>query len=287
MNLKYHLHAAYEHRYAKYAVICIHSLIYRGNVDPRDIVFSVAPELINDDAVKLIDKLGVQMFSYTRHQFPTGKFSLVNEIFRHLKPDKIVQLDTDLVLTQDIDLTEVFCQIGDTEENPSVMAYKANNIHNPKQTFAERSCLSIPGFRYTDDPVSFARYGAFVKAHFQFELEDFIHWLEEGKWPFGGIIIFDRDRPSLWKEMLLFNWFTTCDETLIQLGRYYQYLNGYGFTFSYIDNNLLQHRVNPEKLDLEKGLGFLHYAGDWYRLHDREHAMQLSMKYQQIAHEIN
>jgi hypothetical protein len=283
---KLHFSITARENYAQWACLCIDSLIRRGRVAPSDIIVSLHEMLQGGRAAELLRSIGVEIRLYSHGETYWNKFVLLDQLFReHPEVTEVIQLDCDVVLTEDMDFVS---RLHSFSPDSHLVSYLAPGCP-PQKTFRGRSGLFIPGFSLTSPVGSRGRLDAFLRASFNFSLESFESSLEELPWVYGGVLVVRRPITLLpvWRAMLAFSWLCSCDESTIVLGLHYSYLNpSSGFQWAPIPQSCLAHRLNPPILNLTDGPGLVHYAGDWYRIKNERIHEQLEEAFDSLESSI-
>jgi hypothetical protein len=273
---KIHLVVRSQENYAKWACLCIESLMRRGGVTPSDVIVSIHSTLLGSRAADVLKSFGVEMRVYRQEDTHWGKFILIDRVFKeHPEVTEVIQVDCDIVLTEDMDFISRFQQF--TPE--AHMAGYVAPDHPTEKTFMRRSNLYLKEFSPAGCQASRGRLDAQLSAYFGFSLPSFEATLLGVAWVHGGVILVRRSIMSspAWAAMVAFSWVCVCDETAILLANHYQTLNDPTRPmWVRIPEEYLDHRFNPPVLDLTTGPGLIHFAGDWYRIENEKHRQILT-----------
>jgi hypothetical protein len=249
----------HQERYLKYALICIHSLITRGSVDPRNIHLVVWEKFKNEPAIPLLYGYGIEI---EFRESIGGKFIEMDRLMKHL--DIMLNLDVDTILTQDCDFTAI------CEEMISDGGYgcylQPNN--DPVRVQQGRFYKDLMNPRFLPDTeMGRIRLSNMIDGLFCISLDSYLYWLSHQRnWWFGGMILVNERMISysLWRKMVAMNSIIVCDETVIAMS-----LSMTEVYFQPLDMELFPHVVNPlmgiRAYLADSRPGILHYAGDWYR----------------------
>lgn len=268
---KIHLAITARENYAKWACLCLDSLFRRGGVKPSDVIISFHAMLLGTVAADLLNSYGVKVYTYQHGDTAWGKFILLDRVFKdNPEVTEIIQLDCDIVLTEDMDFISRMHHF-----NPDALmtGYLAPST-NSSDLFFSRAGLYHTGFSPTGVESTRGRLNAYLSACFETSIESFDKYLQFTPWVYGGVIGVRRQVTNLlvWKAMVSFSWICTCDETAILLGMHYHWSHSDGQPLWVpIPQEYLGHRVNPPTLDLTTGPGMIHFAGDWYRIKNEKH----------------
>lgn len=268
---KIHLIITARENYAKWACLCIDSLMRRGGVKPTDVIVSIHEMLLSTRAADVLKSFGVTLRVYRHGDVHWGKFILIDRVFKS-DPGitEIIQLDCDIVLTEDMDFIKRLQQF---DPEALIAGYHAPNCP-AGATFKGRANLFHEGFSPTGAIATQGRLSAYLDACFSLSLPSFQEDLESIEWVYGGVILVRRAVTHLpvWGAMVNFSWVCACDETTIILGMVCHHKSTpESPLWRPIPQDYLAHRVNPPVLDLNSGPGMIHFAGDWYRIRNENH----------------
>lgn len=255
---KIHYMLSAQPRYAEWGCLSVDSLLRRGGVPPASILVTVHKALVADPAVKLLADMGVSLRVLGNTFW--SKVHLIDSVFReHPDTQQLVQIDSDCVLTEEVDLIDALSGVA---PEAHVLAYPAHIP--PAKVFSTRQKLFLPDFNPQGNEVQRRRLDSFLQAAFHISLSELELGLYQNPWVYGGVIVARRSvlESPAWKAAVAFSWICMCDETALMLAL----LHPQGVSFGEIPRQVLDHRVNPPVLDLNEGPGLVHFAGNWYRL---------------------
>jgi hypothetical protein len=276
---KIHLCITARENYARWACLCINSLIRRGGVAPSDIIVSIYAPLLGSRAAGMLRSMGVTLRVYGPEETVWSKFALLDRLFGEFPAiTRVVQLDCDICLTEDLDFIGV---VDGLTSGFDMLSYLAPSCR-PTETFVGRSALYHSGFSPSGPPVSRNRLDAFLTGTFGFSLDSFEMALPELPWTYGGVMVIDRSltHSLAWRSMVAFSYICACDETAVALAMHQR---GNPIRWAPISQRHLPHRVNPPVLSLVEGPGLVHYAGDWYRVRNEANRMLLDAAFDELS----
>lgn len=273
-----HLIANHQQRYLQYALICVHSLIARGQVDPQDIHLVTNETWRDHEAIPILRGYGVVIHF---RSYIGGKFVELERLLQNTEGyGMVVQLDVDTILTQDIDFKNA-CEAMLACNNFGCYIQKAD----PRRIQKQRMIPQLVNPRFLWDTVDgHDRFSWMLEALFDMSLTEYLERLDNfTHWLFGGMILIRENIIGYqqWKSMVAMNTLVHCDETVMMLAMLSSiYIHG-------LNNEILPHVVNPKDgladyLQKDQS-GILHYAGDWYREQNPENKAAIESIYQSLV----
>jgi len=263
-EIKFSIIVIEEPKFFRYAISTIHKLVTRGNVAPKDIVFSVAPEFLGEEVDKLAD-MGVQIL-------PTlaslNKPGCIDRIFKMYPTcQSVVQVDSDIYLNQTHDLY-AFAKKHQTKDFAAYLntIFKASDVFDVRTAkYPQENTFGSKQYGFVD-PARRRCLGRLVKEIYGEDLESMMVWLYKQPWPHGGIVIYNRSILSKigWDMLLKWSEFSRQEETGIVLAM----KSDPSIEWEVLTHEDIIHWFSNENMwaiDKAKQIGFIHYAGDWFR----------------------
>jgi len=209
-------------RYIRYCLISVNSLISVGKVNPKDIYITIESKFLDNDYGRKILKTGVNILEAPSYLNYSKQISYYKLIQQHPEYDKIVQIDTDTMVTDEsiIEKIEKLDKCININWAGSAMTYglikgRDGQKHKNNNTF----CISP---LEPDHPNHAARYERskyesfkdLLKIQFDVDLDFLVEKTKEQGKVFGHLYVLipkllDDD---FWKFILLINFFFEDDE---------------------------------------------------------------------------
>tara|TARA_Y100001938_G_scaffold150861_1_gene243919 strand:- start:5054 stop:5929 length:876 start_codon:yes stop_codon:yes gene_type:complete len=245
-------------RYIRYCLISLNSLIIVGKVNPADIYITTKSKFLNNEYGNKILKMGVNILEAPCYLNYSKQISYYQLIQKHPDYDKIVQIDTDTILT-DKDIIEKIEKLDkciNINWAGSAMTYNLiTNRDGQKHRNNNSFCISPVKPKHPNHAAKYERskYESFkdlLKIQFNADLDTLVEKTKQQGKALGHLYVLIPKLLSadFWRFMLLLNLFFQDDEVALRFAE--THLN---LRFGRL-NNITHQAHDTDDFKLKKGI---------------------------------
>lgn len=266
--MKIHIAVNHHIRYMEYALVCMDSLINKGQVKPEDIIVTTNFSLENSFLVrKFLAKYPIHVKEYSPMEKFLQKFAVAEDVFNLFpEEDSILQLDADTLLTRDMDFLGL---MKESNRYYDILSY--TDYAKAKETMDNRLRFLSPDFQYQKGVRAY-RLNVLTEAFFGDTFDNFYDWLGTQHWVYGGFRIVNRSfmsKKQEWDIIKAIGTITSCDETAIKLAEWSSQWGHRKFEIGKLVTPDFACVTCPKPFDINLSAGMVHYSCDGYRLHNK------------------